>query len=98
MSGPTVALKYLTRKEAAEYLSKTWFRISVSCLARYAVNGIGPAFRRLGLARGSTLYTKEDLDEWAAAIPVCASRVVQKATTPIMVPASSITGQRGQAK
>ncbi len=52
--------KYLSRKEAAEYLGV----ISAPTLAKYAVNGGGPRFYKLSSKVG---YTIEDLDAWAQA-------------------------------
>ncbi len=50
--------KYLSRKEAAEYLGV----ISPATLAKYAVFGGGPRFYKLSSRVG---YTIEDLDSWA---------------------------------
>ncbi len=50
--------KYLSRKEAAEYLGV----ISAPTLAKYAVIGGGPRFYKLSSKVG---YTIEDLDAWA---------------------------------
>jgi hypothetical protein len=56
--------KYLSRKAASEYLLSTWgLRRSVNYLAKLAVVGGGPAFRK---AKRDPLYTIEDLDIWAA--------------------------------
>ncbi len=52
--------KYLSRKEAAEYLGV----ISPATLAKYAVIGGGPRFYKLSSRVG---YTIEDLDAWAQA-------------------------------
>jgi hypothetical protein len=55
--------KYLNRKAAREYLLSTWgLRRSVNYLAKLAVVGGGPAFRK---ANREPLYTPEDLDAWA---------------------------------
>jgi hypothetical protein len=56
--------KYLNRKAASQYLLSTWgLRRSVNYLAKLAVVGGGPAFRK---ANRQPLYTPEDLDAWAA--------------------------------
>jgi hypothetical protein len=55
--------KYLNRRAASEYLLATWgLRRSVNYLAKLAVVGGGPAFRK---ANRDPLYTIEDLDAWA---------------------------------
>ena len=57
-------VKYLSRKAASEYLLVTWgLRRSVGYLAKLAVIGGGPAFRK---ANRDPLYTTEDLDDWAS--------------------------------
>ena len=53
------AAKYLSTREAAEYLG-----LSARTLDRYRVSGEGPVFHRFG---GRVRYTREDLDVWAAA-------------------------------
>jgi hypothetical protein len=56
--------KYLDRKTASDYLLSVWgLRRSVNYLAKLAVVGGGPAFRK---ARRNPLYTAEDLDAWAS--------------------------------
>ena len=57
---------YLTRKEAAEYLTRKYFRMSPASLAYHAIKGSGPRFFRRGHGRGESLYTRGDLDTWAA--------------------------------
>ena len=58
--------KYLNRKAASEYLLCTWgLRRSANYLAKLAVVGGGPAFRK---ANRSPLYSAEDLDAWASAL------------------------------
>ena len=52
--------KYLSRKEAAEYLGV----ISPATLAKYAVIGGGPRFYKLSSKVG---YTVADLDAWVKA-------------------------------
>jgi hypothetical protein len=63
---------FLTRKEAAAYLSQRYFKISAATLARYAVDGTGPLFTSAGgLIGNRTYYTRENLDSWARAyVPV----------------------------
>lgn len=61
---------YLTRKEAADYLSKNWIKISWETLARYAVLGIGPIYHQVPGAEGAAQYLKSDLDAWAKSFPV----------------------------
>ena len=58
--------KYLNRKAASEYLLAAWgLRRSVNYLAKLAVIGGGPAFRK---ANRDPLYTTEDLDAWASSL------------------------------
>jgi hypothetical protein len=58
--------KYLNRKAASAYLLSTWgLRRSVNYLAKLAVVGGGPAFRKAGR---DPLYTVEDLDGWASGL------------------------------
>jgi hypothetical protein len=55
--------KYLNRRAASEYLLATWgLRRSVNYLAKLAVVGGGPPFRKGGR---NPLYTTDDLDDWA---------------------------------
>ena len=53
----------LTRKEAADHLSRTAFPISANTLARYAVDEVGPPFVIVG---SRAIYTREQLDVWAS--------------------------------
>lgn len=52
----------LTRKQAAQYLSESGYLISVPLLAKLAVSGNGPRYRRWGRR---VLYQPEDLLRWA---------------------------------
>lgn len=54
--------RYLRRKDAAAYLKNKYGWGSWQTLAKLAVNGDGPFFRKFGRA---VLYTIDDLDEWA---------------------------------
>lgn len=54
----------LLRGEAAEYVSEHWFPCSPKHLAKLAVVGGGPPFRK---ASRLPLYNVDDLDGWAAA-------------------------------
>ncbi len=56
---------FLSRSEASHYLSQRWGRvcaIAQSTLAKYAVVGGGPPFRKYG---HRAIYDKESLDKWA---------------------------------
>jgi hypothetical protein len=53
----------MTRPEAARYISERWFPCSPKTLAKVAVIGGGPQFRRAGRI---PLYAIADLDSWAA--------------------------------
>jgi len=55
--------QFLRRKAASEYLAATWgIPCSPSTLAKLAVIGGGPTFRRAGRI---PLYSSGDLDTWA---------------------------------
>lgn len=53
--------KLLTRKEAAAYLTATYFKITARTLAVYVTDGYGPPYRLLG---GAAHYSRKDLDDW----------------------------------
>jgi len=55
---------YLRRAEAAEYLQARYGAYKTQTLAKLAVEGSGPRFRKMG---AFTYYLPADLDEWAAA-------------------------------
>ncbi len=56
--------RFLRRKAASQYLEETWgVNRAPSTLAKYAVIGGGPTFRRAGRV---PLYSANDLDEWVA--------------------------------
>jgi hypothetical protein len=58
-------MKFLRRKDAAEYVRENWgFPCSPQTLAKLAVVGGGPVFRKAGRY---PLYRPDDLDRWAAA-------------------------------
>ncbi len=54
---------YLTRIEAAEYLSAMGAVISKNTLQKLATVGGGPIYRRFG---NKALYVRSDLDNWLA--------------------------------
>ena len=54
---------YLTRKEAAAYVTKRYFSMSDDTLWRMARDGKGPPCGKNESNR--PLYTREDLDNWA---------------------------------
>lgn len=57
---------YLRRKDASDYLLKTWgLKRSPNYLAKLAVVGGGPAFHKGGR---DPLYAPADLDGWAGQI------------------------------
>jgi hypothetical protein len=60
------AAQYITRREAAEYLSRHYGTAAVAAvtLARYACIGGGPEFHKIGRKRVG--YTVEALDAWMA--------------------------------
>lgn len=62
--GAMRAQRYLRRKAASEYLHETHgLDRAPSTLAKLAVIGGGPVFRRAGRF---PLYSTDDLDEWVA--------------------------------
>ncbi len=54
---------YLSRAQAAEYLQERYGAYTKQTLAKMAVDGTGPKFRRMG---AFTYYLESDLDEWVA--------------------------------
>ncbi len=54
---------YLRRAEAAEYLQARYGAYKTQTLAKLAVTGGGPRWRKMG---AFTYYLPADLDEWAA--------------------------------
>jgi len=56
--------KYLTRREAAEYLNAQGLPIAATTLAKMATVGGSPKFCRFGR---NAVYTASDLDAWASA-------------------------------
>ncbi len=62
--------RYLTRQEAADYLSERGLHIAKNTLQRYATTGGGPEYCIFG---NRALYTPDSLDRWA----VSAARTVK---------------------
>jgi hypothetical protein len=61
---PSKPIRLLRRKEAAQYVQKTWgVPLSPGTLAKLVVVGGGPLYRKAGRF---PLYQVEDLDAWAA--------------------------------
>jgi len=56
--------QYLTRRQAAEYLTSKGFPVSWKYFQKLATVGGGPIYQRFG---NHALYTPENLDAWAAA-------------------------------
>jgi hypothetical protein len=56
--------RYLTRQEAASYLSGRGLQVSKNTLQKFATVGGGPAYSIFG---NRALYTAEILDGWAEA-------------------------------
>ena len=59
---------FLTRKEAAAYLSERFFPVAFGTLEQHACAGTGPNYVSTGKG-GRALYTKADLDSWGANYP-----------------------------
>lgn len=57
----TPSRKFLTRKEAAEYITATYFKVTAGTLATWATYEEGPAYRVIG---GHAHYSKKDIDDW----------------------------------
>jgi hypothetical protein len=58
----TMTVRLFRRKEAAEYVVQTWgMPLSPKTLAKLAVTGGGPPFRKIGKF---PLYENSDLDTW----------------------------------
>jgi hypothetical protein len=57
-------IQFLTRKNAAEYISKKGIRSSNASLARAAMGGDGPLYIKIN---GAAYYTSEWLDQWLEA-------------------------------
>ncbi|MBI1415761.1 MAG: DNA-binding protein [Limimaricola sp.] len=53
---------FLTRPEAAAYLTARGFPVAKATLQKYATVGGGPVYRRFG---NRVLYLASDLDTWA---------------------------------
>ena len=53
--------EFLTRKEAAQYITERYFRVTARTLAVYATNLEGPPYRILG---GMARYSPAEIDAW----------------------------------
>jgi hypothetical protein len=56
--------KFLSREEAAQYLTERGLRTARGTLQKWVTTGGGPAYRRYGKR---AVYTIADLDAWADA-------------------------------
>ena len=66
MASDDVGRQYLTRKEAAEYVTQRWFPCSVFWLSKLGSNGAGPKVRgEPAKLRSRKYYLKSELDDWA---------------------------------
>jgi hypothetical protein len=54
--------RYLSRAEAADYLTSHGLRTSKNTLQKWVTTGGGPAYRRFGKL---AVYLPQDLDAWA---------------------------------
>ena len=82
--------RFLRRKAASQYLEETWgLNRAPGTLAKYAVIGGGPTFRRAGRV---PLYTTDDLDKWVA------SKLEEpmRSTSDTAAPKAEITGRSTQ--
>jgi hypothetical protein len=72
--------RFLGRNEASKYLDAVWgVRRAPSTLAKLAVTGGGPIFRRAGRV---PLYSTDDLDKWVASKLSSAMRSTSDACSP----------------
>lgn len=55
-------MQYLSRSEAAEFLTERGIPIAKTTLQKYATVGGGPEYQKFG---NRTLYTQQSLLEWA---------------------------------
>jgi len=56
--------KYLSRREASEYLKAQGLSVAVTTLGKFVTVGGGPKYRRFGR---NAVYTVSDLDAWVIA-------------------------------
>ena len=56
--------KFLSREEAAQYLTERGLRTARGTLQKWVTTGGGPSYRRYGKR---AVYTVDDLDAWANA-------------------------------
>lgn len=54
--------RFLSREEAAQYLTAAGLRTAKATLQKWVTTGGGPAYRRFGKR---AVYLVEDLDAWA---------------------------------
>jgi hypothetical protein len=54
-------MRYLSRREAAEYVTERGLQYSANTLQKLASLGGGPVYRRWG---NRAVYTPDDLDTW----------------------------------
>jgi hypothetical protein len=59
---PTGDLRFLRRADAAAYVTDRYFPCSRQSLAKFAVKGGGPLYRKAGRV---PIYKPADLDAWA---------------------------------
>lgn len=55
--------RFLSRDEAADYLTNRGLRVAKQTLAKLAVTGTGPSYRTFG---SRAVYDPTDLDTWIA--------------------------------
>ena len=99
------ARRYLTRPEAAFYLSGHGFPVTKNTLQKFATIGGGPEYSIFG---NRALYTTENLDAWAEARLTTASEVDERGplmprstlsrSASISLPAESIAEALGGRK
>ena len=73
--------QYLSREEAAQYLSDRGLRVAKTTLQKFATTGGGPEYRRFGKR---AVYLGDDLDAWAE----------RKLSAPRLSTSASLSGGR----
>jgi hypothetical protein len=88
--------RFLRRRAASQYLDEFWGVIRApSTLAKYAVIGGGPVFRR---DSRFPLYSPDDLDAWAASklsAPMRSTSEAAEATVGASEPRASVLEREG---
>jgi hypothetical protein len=95
-AAPLVPSRLLRRAEAAEYVNGKWgYPCSPKTLAKYAVIGGGPCFRKAGRF---PLYHPDDLDRWVGGklsdVVTSTSALTSASSTATLASASASTNSK----